>query len=178
MYKIPIYKIMLVRDSSQNSEIKKIKTPTDAVGILQKYLSGTDRENFVVMMLDAKNQVIGINTVSIGSLSSAPVHPREVFKPAILSNTAGVILCHNHPSNDPTPSGDDRSLTERLTLAGELMGIPVLDHIIITETEKYYSFRENGGLKTDAGGTKPLAPEAPTKGNRTSKTPSKAKPKE
>jgi DNA repair protein RadC len=99
MYRNPIYKVQRVRDSSQHSEVKRIKTPDDAVGILQKYLQGADRENFVVLMLDAKKQVIGINTVSVGSLSSTPVHPREVFKPAILSNAAGVILCHNHPSN-------------------------------------------------------------------------------
>ena len=80
MYRIPIYKVQLVRDSSQPSDLKKIKTPSDAVGILQKYLQGADRENFVVVMLDAKNQVIGINTVSVGSLASTPVHPREVFK--------------------------------------------------------------------------------------------------
>jgi DNA repair protein RadC len=146
MYRIPIYKVQLVRDSSQSSEIKRVKTPDDAVGILQKYLQGADRENFVVLMLDAKNQVIGINTVSVGSLSSTPVHPREVFKPAILSNAAGIILCHNHPSNDPAPSKDDRKLTEKLKAAGELLGIPVVDHIIITETVKYYSFKANGEL--------------------------------
>lgn len=146
MYRIPIYKVQLVRDSSQSSEVKRVKTPDDAVGILQKYLQGADRENFVVLMLDAKNQVIGINTVSVGSLSSTPVHPREVFKPAILSNAAGIILCHNHPSNDPTPSEDDRKLTAQLKAAGELLGIPVVDHIIITETEKYYSFKANEEL--------------------------------
>ena len=133
MYKIPIYKIMLVRDSSQDSEIKKIKTPTDAVWILQKYLYGADRENFVVMMLDAKNQVIGINTVSVGSLSSTPVHPREVFKPAILSNTAGVILCHNHPSGNLTPSESDKNLTRKIIQGGKLLDIKVIDHVIVTD---------------------------------------------
>jgi DNA repair protein RadC len=73
------------------------------------------------------------------------VHPREVFKPAILSNAAGVFLCHNHPSNDPTPSEEDRKLTGKLKEAGDLLGIPVVDHII-TETEKYYSFRGNGEM--------------------------------
>jgi DNA repair protein RadC len=90
------------------------------VCVRQKYLQGVDRENFVMLTLDAKNQVIDINTVSVGSLSFTPVHPRGVFKPAILSNAAAVILCHNHPSNDPTPSEDDKKLTEKLKAAGEL----------------------------------------------------------
>lgn len=101
----------------------------------------------MVLMLDAKNQVIGINTVSVGNLASTPVHPREVFKPAILSNAAAVILCHNHPSNDPTPSADDKKLTGQLKAAGDALGIPVLDHIIITDSEKYYSFKASEGLK-------------------------------
>src|SRR5437899_11123120 len=85
----------------------------------------------MVAMLDQKNKVIGINTVSMGSLTASVVHPREVFKIAILANCASIILGHNHPSSDPTPSKEDRALTARLVEAGKLLGISVIDHVII-----------------------------------------------
>lgn len=94
-------------------------------------MQGLDRENFVVLLLDTKNKVIGINTVSIGTLNSSLVHPREVFKPAILASAAALILAHNHPSGDPKPSREDIEVTKRLIEAGGLLGIQVLDHIIV-----------------------------------------------
>jgi DNA repair protein RadC len=103
-----------------------------ASALLQTYLAGdADREHFVVVLLDRKNQVIGMNTVSIGSLTASIVHPRETFKAAILSNAAAIICGHNHPSGDPQPSQEDRVLTARLVEAGKLLGISVLDHIIL-----------------------------------------------
>ena len=96
-------------------------------------------------MLDTKNQVIGINTVAIGVLSSCPIHPREVFKPAILANAAGVILVHNHPSGDPYPSQDDLLLTNRLKEAGEVLGIQVMDHVILGYAN-YASLKERGQI--------------------------------
>jgi DNA repair protein RadC len=98
-----------------------------------------------VALLDRKNRVIGINTVAIGSLTASVVHPREVMKPAILSNAAAIILCHNHPSGDPQPSQEDRVLTQRLVEAGKLLGISVLDHLIIGDgTQAYVSCAEQG----------------------------------
>src|SRR5205085_7409354 len=111
----------------------------------QEYLADTDREHFVILMLDQKNQVIGINTVSIGSLTASIVHPRECFKPAILSNAASIICGHNHPSGDPQPSREDRALTTRLVEAGRLLGIQVLDHIIVGR-DTYMSFADEGLL--------------------------------
>ncbi|HBE80346.1 MAG TPA: DNA repair protein RadC [Firmicutes bacterium] len=143
LYRLPIYQVRLVRDGSQRSNLKKIVKPTDVTEILNAFLTGVDRENFVVIMLNTKNQIIGINTVAIGMLSSCPVHPREVFKPVILANAAGVILGHNHPSGEPSPSQDDLALTNRLRDAGELLGIPVIDHIIIGDEGRFYSFKEH-----------------------------------
>ena len=97
------------------------------------------------MMLDTKNKIIGINTVAIGVLSSCPVHPREVFKPAILCNSAGIVLIHNHPSGVSEISQDDMIMTNRLKSAGELLGIPVIDHVILGEGN-FVSMKERGQI--------------------------------
>ena len=91
-------------------------------------------ERFIVVFLDARHRVTGSQIVSIGSLNASIVHPREVFRVAILHGAAAIILGHNHPSGDPTPSSDDMELTRRLVKSGELLGIKVLDHIIIGDT--------------------------------------------
>ena len=145
MYRIPIYKIMMVKDSNHIAEVKHVKSPIDAYAILNGYMAGLDRENFVVLMLDTKNKVIGINTVSVGTLSASLVHPREVFKPAIISNAAGIILAHNHPSGDPAPSREDIEISKRLSDAGKLLDIKVLDHVIISDGN-YASLREKNLL--------------------------------
>lgn len=131
MYRIPVYKIMLVKEKNQSSEVKQIKSPEDVISLAESYMAGLDRENFVILMLDNKNKLIGINTVSVGSLNTTTVHPREAFKPALLANSAAIILVHNHPSGDPTPSREDIETTKRLHEAGEILGIKVLDHIVI-----------------------------------------------
>lgn len=95
------------------------------------------------MMLDTRNSVIGLNTVTIGILDSSLVHPREVFKPAILSNAASIVLAHNHPSGDPMPSQEDRRATERIVQAGKILGIEVLDHIIIGDLDRFSSLNDN-----------------------------------
>lgn len=97
----------------------------------------------MVFGLDAKHRIIGANTVSVGSLTLAIVHPREVYKALILMNAAGFICAHNHPSGDATPSNEDRELTSRLRKAGELMGIAMLDHIVLGENSTY-SFADHG----------------------------------
>src|SRR5690348_16971946 len=98
-YEVPVYKCQLVRETSLTlAERPVIRAPQDAAQILACHLQGTDRENFVCLMLDTKNRVIGINTVSVGILDSSLVHPREVFKPAILCNAASIVVAHNHPS--------------------------------------------------------------------------------
>jgi DNA repair protein RadC len=100
-------------------------------------------------MLDVKNQVIGIHTVSIGNLNSAIVSPREVFKAAILANAASIILGHNHPSGDTTPSPEDIQVTQVLFQAGKLLDIDVLDHVIIGEDGAFCSLRRDGKMPRD-----------------------------
>jgi len=143
MYRIPRYRVCLVREGSHPSEVKSINSPADAFGLLRTYLDGADRENFVAVLVDTKNKVIGINTVSVGALDTTIVHPREVFKPAVLCNAAGVLLAHNHPSGDATPSEEDKAVTQKLRDAGTILGITVLDHIIIGE-DGYFSFKAQG----------------------------------
>jgi len=145
---IPVYRVSLVRESRLHCYHKQIRSSADASTLLHTYLADVDREHFVVLMLDQKNKVIGINNVSIGSLTASVVHPRECFKPAILSNAAAIILAHNHPSGAPQPSQEDRVLTVRLVAAGKLLGISVLDHVIIGDgTSAYFLFADEGLLQ-------------------------------
>ena len=143
-YLIPAYKVSLVRDGSIKMDNRpQMRNASDFYAVLKDWFLDRDRESFVVVMLNAKNKIIGINEVSTGSLSSSIVHPREVFKPLILHNAAAVVLAHNHPSGDPKPSQEDIFITRRLRDAGDLLGIKVLDHIIVGD-EQYTSFADNG----------------------------------
>jgi DNA repair protein RadC len=121
-----------------------IRTPGDVAKLLMPEMQYLDREVFRAIYLNIKNMVLAIPTVFIGTLESCPVHPREVFKGAISRSAAGIILCHNHPSGDPTPSQDDLLLTNRLKEAGEIIGIKVIDHVIIGSYGNYVSFKERG----------------------------------
>ncbi|MDD3040434.1 RadC family protein [Bacteroides sp.] len=122
-----------------------INSPERIVELLNKELdmANLDREYFVAIYLDRKGYINAYEIVSIGGLHSSIVHPREVFKPAILTSSASIILAHNHPTGDPTPSQEDRDVTNRLREAGKIMGITVLDHIIIG-VGRYISFQEKG----------------------------------
>ena len=142
---IPRFRISLVRETRGTYTEQKLSSSADADRLLRPMLQDLDREHFIVIGLDAKNAVIGMNTVSIGSLTLAIVHPREVCKPLILMNAAGFICAHNHPSGDPTPSSEDRQLTTRLKQAADILGIRMLDHVIIGESG-HYSFADNGCL--------------------------------
>jgi DNA repair protein RadC len=101
------------------------------------------KESFICLHLDSKNTLVCAEVVSVGSLNASIVHPREVFKTALLSNAAALVFIHNHPSGDPTPSSEDMELTTRLCDAGKLLGIRILDHIIIGE-DRYKSFADAG----------------------------------
>jgi DNA repair protein RadC len=135
-YRVPIYRVQLVRDASLTLAQPQCRSSRDSAAMFRCYLGDAlDREHFVVALLDTKNKLIGINTVSIGSLNASVVHPREVFKPAILANAHAILCAHNHPSGAPQPSQEDRVLTKRLVDAGKLLGINVLDHIILVRRE-------------------------------------------
>ena len=140
---VPVYKVQLVREKSVKAYTNSLNSPTEAVDIIRDFIGNIDREIFLVVLVNTKNKLIGINTVSVGSLNASIVHPREVLKPAILANAAGIIIGHNHPSGDPTPSREDLDVTKRLGEACEIIGIKLLDHIIVGDGQ-YISFKERG----------------------------------
>lgn len=143
MNKIDIVKIKMVKERDFEEEFNvKIQNPWDCSNLVKKYLEGEDREHFVVVTLSTSNTVNNISTISIGTLNSAIVSPREVFKTAILSNASKIIVSHNHPSGNLKPSNEDRAITKRLIECGSLLGIEVIDHIIVGDSH-YYSFKEN-----------------------------------
>ncbi len=109
-----------------------IESPQDVADQVPE-LRRAKKEHFVALYLNARNQMLGKETISVGTLTANLVHPREVFQPAVAHSAASVLLVHNHPSGDPTPSPEDLTLTARLQEAGELMGIAVLDHVIVAE---------------------------------------------
>jgi DNA repair protein RadC len=109
------------------------------------FLMQETKEMFITMHLDGKNRIIAMDLVSIGSLNQSIVHPREVFKTALLSSAAAIILVHQHPTGDPSPSSEDIAITRRLKEAGEIIGVKILDHIIVGDGE-YLSFVERGLL--------------------------------
>lgn len=123
-----------------DTNLPVINSAKDAVAQLSD-MRDLKKEHFVVLYLNAKNQLVHKETISMGTLNANLVHPREVFEPALKYSAAQIIAAHNHPSGDPKPSEDDRDVTKRLTEAGKLMGIDVMDHVIITKNS-YFSFKE------------------------------------
>lgn len=140
--------VELGRRIAQEPSGKKvfINTPADAAAYIMPRLRYETKEKFAVILLNVKNQVLSFRIISVGILNASIVHPREVMTEALLQCAASVILTHNHPSGDPSPSGDDITTTRRLIRAGEIMGIEIADHIIIGEN-KYISFQEQGLLR-------------------------------
>jgi len=145
-YAIPRYSISLVKEAtSQFLGQSRYHSSEDVYRYFKDLLTGQDREHFYAFCLDTKKAPIGLNHVAMGTLSTVLVHPREVFKCAILLNAACIIITHNHPSGDPTPSPEDRVLTTRIADAGQLLGIPLIDHVVIGD-DRYYSFADHGTL--------------------------------
>jgi len=122
-----------------------IRTSEDAAALVAPQMSTLDREHFRAILLNTKHEVLAVVEVAVGSLDSAPIHPREVFKEAVRRSAAAVIVAHNHPSGNPDPSGDDLAITARLRAAGQIVGIDVLDHLIIGHG-RVVSLRERGVL--------------------------------
>ena len=143
--RINIVSIKMVKESSFLYQTRQILSPNDAYDMIKEQLQDLDREQFIIACLNTKNEPTNISIVSVGTLNKAIVHPREVFKTAILSNAANVIAFHNHPSGDTEPSQQDIQLTNRLYEAGELLGIKLLDHLIIGDGT-FTSLKEKGYL--------------------------------
>lgn len=146
----PIFEVVrikqIIREVEEPFASYIIRSPQDAKKLAQAQIADEDREVFLVMMLNTKNHVIGLHRAHVGSLNAAIVHPREVMKCAILNNAASIIVSHQHPSGDPTPSREDIEVTKRLAEAGKILGINVLDHVIVSHTGKYVSLKEKGYL--------------------------------
>lgn len=126
-----MYVCELTKRRYHGKKPKEIRGPDDVVAFVGPKLRKEQREHFLVLLLNARHEVIGKETVSIGSLNASIVHPREVFRSAIVNSAASIIAVHNHPSGDAEPSEEDVAITKRLVQAGELIGIAVLDHVIV-----------------------------------------------
>lgn len=132
------------------AERPRLKTPRDVAAYLLPQYGSLPVEQFGIVMLDTKQRVIRIKILSLGSLDSTVVHPREVFREAASASAAAIVLFHNHPSGDPAPSAEDVMLTARLVSAGGVMGIDVVDHVILAD-QRYFSLVEAGKLRPRAG---------------------------
>lgn len=140
-----VINIQMVKERELLYNGARLTTPEQATEAFCALIGNPDREYFVCLLLDGKNRITGIHTVSQGSLNQSIVHPREVFKAAILANSAAIVLAHNHPTGDLTPSREDLEITRRLKEAGELLGVHVLDHVIVdTDKGKSSSFINQG----------------------------------
>ncbi|AKB28540.1 DNA repair protein RadC [Methanosarcina siciliae T4/M] len=125
---------------------RKICSPKDVYSLMYPRMREQKKEKFITLYLDTKNQILKEEVVSIGSLNASIVHPREVFKSALLESSASVIMVHNHPSGDPSPSREDIMVTEKLVEGGKLLGIDILDHIIIGDG-RYVSLKDEGFVR-------------------------------
>ena len=143
---INIYKLKMIKEDTVEYSTT-IKSPADIAALARDVLGLHEaaEENFAIICLNTKNKIAGVHTVSIGSLNASIVHPREVFKAALLNNANGIICLHNHPSGDPEPSRDDIETTHRLVNAGNILGVKVLDHVIIGDN-RYVSLKEQGAM--------------------------------
>jgi DNA repair protein RadC len=127
----------------------QIKNPDDIYAAVKQYTK-SDQEYFLVLTLDGSHNIISIHISTVGLVIRTIVHPREVFKHAIKDNAIKIIVCHNHPSGSLLPSPEDKEVTKMLVNAGELLGIPVLDHLIISKNG-YYSFDKEGNMNNESG---------------------------
>ena len=139
-YSIPVYRLRLVQDGT--AEVSPLTSPADVARHLGDVAS-SDREQMVALFLDTKNRPIGRHLVSVGTVDSTPVQPRDVFRAALVAGAVnGIILAHNHPSGDVTPSRCDDEVTRLIARAGTLLGIRLLDHVILAPDGGHFSYRD------------------------------------
>jgi DNA repair protein RadC len=132
--------------SSKPVERTTIRHPSDVLTVLKRW-KNRRQENFLAITLDGSHAVIKTHHIPKGIVNRTMIHPRECFWPAIKDCASSVVFAHNHPSGNANPSQEDNETTERLCMAGSILGINVLDHIIITKNDNYYSYRQSGGIK-------------------------------
>lgn len=145
--KIDMIRLQLIREPNEKYGVVKFTSPAEVQKLVYDLIGHEDREHFLLLMLNTKNQINAIHTASIGTLNASMVHPREVFKTILINNSASVIFAHNHPSGDPTPSPEDIGLTKRLMECGKLLGIEVLDHVITGNYDQFFSLKERGYME-------------------------------
>jgi len=133
------YRVSVVKEHT--NRYPKLDSARSVKEIAQQFLEDAATERMLVFFVDAKNRLTGFNEASVGSLNVSIVHPRDTFRAAVIQGASAVILAHNHPSGDPTPSREDREATKRMVQAGKILGIRVLDHIVIGDND-YYSFAD------------------------------------
>ena len=147
--KLEVVAIRLVEDRPLMSD-SRIQSPEDAVRLLGEYLCQLDKECLCVINLRSDGRPVNCNFVSMGAANESMAHPREIYKSCILANATSMILMHNHPSGNLSPSKEDTMITDRMLKLGELIGIPLVDHIIVGGTDKkYFSFREKKLMEYD-----------------------------
>lgn len=141
-----IQRIKQIRIKSSKDSVQ-ITSPSETAEVTRFFLEDEDREVFLVIVLNTKNEVIAVHRCHIGILNSSLVHPREVFKAAMLNNASSIICAHNHPSGNPMPSREDLDITRRLSSSGNILGIVLLDHMIIANnSDDYYSLKQHHQL--------------------------------
>ena len=143
--RIDIVRCKMVKESSVKYEKRVITSPFDGYIIVKDFLEDLDREQVMMFCLNSKNEPTNLSVISMGTVNSSLIHPREVFKIAILSNASKIMLAHNHPSGNPSPFHEDELMTKRIKDCGNMMGIELLDHIIVGDNT-YYSFKENNSI--------------------------------
>jgi DNA repair protein RadC len=144
-----VYEIQSIKQVIQEVEGGEqyiVRSPEDGAKVAANFIGDEDREVFFVMCLNTKNRVVAVHRCHVGGLNASIVMPREVFKSAILNNSASIIVSHQHPSQDVTPSREDVNVTKRLVEAGKILGIDVLDHLIVNANADYYSMKEKGEI--------------------------------
>lgn len=144
--KIPVYETKLVKVSNIEIPIRGVNTPEQAVSVLKALTDDVPGERIVVIFLNNSNRILGCEVVAKGGSDGAAIRPREIFQGALRANASAIILGHNHPSGDSSPSYEDVAMTKAVARAGHMIGIPILDHIIVTRDDGWVSLRDNGAL--------------------------------
>lgn len=143
---IPLVRLQVLKEKDVRYKGGQMRAPKRVLEIVRNLIGNTDREHLIVCCVDAQMNPTCIEIAAIGTINTCLVSPREVMKNAVLRNSYGVIICHNHPSGVVEPSTDDINITERLVKAGKILGIELVDHVIIGDGDEYYSFREEDKL--------------------------------
>lgn len=147
-YRLKTFRVQFVTEPSEYPAGSPCRAPADVEPIARAIYQtlDADKEHFVLLAMNNKNRVNGYKVISTGSLTASVVHPREVWRSALHLCAAAVVLVHNHPSGDPAPSPEDQQITRRLKETGDLLGIRVLDHLVLGDTGRFFSFNDRGLL--------------------------------